>query len=261
MLNQKLLKIFYKICLLIFCSTDKCFANRLIVKIEAPPRKAFEGAKKDYLAGKSKQEAKALPTVLKARPMTSGIQVNYAGFRRYTDRSGLATFPLAGAAKNIVVAIAPEIFPRVLSGTSIDHFALWQDKKPTALDAALFEMKREKSSNDEWTWTVEAKPMPEDGKISNTAVIIQANPASIFVPTGKTTAKQKQQCLLPSIFLLDRAGIDELILGSLGKEKIDINKSAPDAKYNLLENLKGQFKNADKDKTSIQITNLPESSI
>lgn len=260
MLNRKLLKIFYKICLLFFYNTNECLANRLIVKIETAPKKAIEGAKKDYLLGKPKEESKNLPTVLKTRPITSGIQINYAGFRRYTDRSGLATFPLAGVAKNIIIVIAPEIFPRVLSGTSVDHFALWQDKKPNNPNVALFEMRREKISDDEWTWTVEAKPVPEDGKIPNTAVIIQANPESIFVPTGKTTSKQKQQCLLPSIFLLDRTGIDELILDNFGKAKIDNNKNAHDAKYNLLENLKAQSKNANKDNLSIQITNLPESS-
>jgi hypothetical protein len=261
MLNGKMFSKIISAGLLMLGSFVICGANRLIVQISPPPKKAFEAAQQDALAQSGKKSSKELPENLRARPITGGIQVNYAGARRYTEKNGRASFPLSHSAKTVLVVIAPVVYPRILSGSSVDHFALWQEAKPADVCAAMFEMRREKTAEGVWTWTVEAKTLPDDGKVANTAVIIQAAPESIFVPLGSTTSKQKQQCLLPTLFLLDRNGIDNMILTGLGDAKLDPTKDDGVVPYNSLESLREQIKNVEKDGKTVRVSNLPESSV
>lgn len=259
---------FFSFIFLIMLGFSSGFASRLIVKIEQPPQRAFDAAQRDYLATQPRniKGKKKLPAGLKRRPAASGIQVNYAGIRRFTDRSGVASFPFAssdkeGKALTIFVVVAPKVFPRVLSGATVDHFALWNEKKPAQVNACFCSMTREKTGEGEWTWSVAEKTPPEDGKIGNTAVIIQANPSSIFIPTGTIKVKQKQHCLLPSVFVLDTVNRDKMILESLGDGKISLDKSAQGASYNLLENLREQIKKVDQSGKSVSISSLPESQV
>lgn len=241
-------------------ATQNCApGSRLLVRIAPPPKKAFKLASQDFLKQSKAGPKDKLPTNLSKRPTPGGIQVRYAGYRRYTGRDGKASFPLTHSAKKVSVIVTSKVFPRILSGNTVDHFALWEGKKPAEVDAQMFEMTKEKVGEKEWTWTVEErKALPEDGKISNTAVIIQADPKSVFVPVGKSKGLDKKHHALPQIFLLDRDGIDEMILAGLGKKEI---KTPDKAKYNFFENLKERIKHEDRDGKKIKISNLPEGGV
>lgn len=233
--------------------------TRLIVRIAQPPKKAFKLAGQDFLKQSGQSPKSKLPKNLKTRPTTGGVQVRYAGYRRYTGRDGKASFPLTHTAKKVSVVIASQVYPRILSGNTVDHFALWEGKKPDKVDAVFFEMTKEKTGDKEWTWTVEQRQaLPETGNIPNTAIIIQADPESIFVPTGKYKGISKTHQVLPEIYLLDREGIDEMILKDLGKKEL---KDRDKAKYNFFQNLKEAIKHEDRDGKKIKIKSLPESAV
>jgi hypothetical protein len=230
-------------------------AQRLIVQIAKVPRDTISSVARDFSAAGSGEK---LPSFLTAPANVGGIQVNYAGNRRFTEKDGRASFVLAHNSKNITLVIATQVFPRILSGATVDHFALWDKQKPAKLNVALFELQRDKNANKGWTWTVSEKPIPEDGKIANTAIIVQANPDSIVMPLGQVNIKQKDQVLLPAMFLLDRDGVDKAILYDLGAATL--NPEQP-AKYNLLQNLRDKVTQHVKKNVIIEVRNVSDEAV
>lgn len=144
---------------------------------------------------------KRLTREFNPKSLYSGIYVAHLGQLARSSVHGQVTFPRKNTTNSLNVLITEDIKPLLINPshtTTLSGFLL----DPKARSSFYLYQLVQSPETGLLTWHVSEQALPKD-KIPNDAMIIFADPKSIFVPLGPTITQSSDNLVLPTIYALN----------------------------------------------------------
>jgi hypothetical protein len=156
-----------------------------------------------------------------AEPSLAGIPVLYGGYVNYTDKDGVAEFPLRHDAHKIYMVLTPQLKFKQLRKGTVSHMRLGPPTQADPLDifksmpTKMLKLERQQDEKKIWFWKVSEEAVPETKRISKLSAIVLVNPHNLYVPMGEIIAHHSAHMILPPAYMLGKRYNDQVLLANL----------------------------------------------
>lgn len=126
----------------------------------------------------------------------TGICCSYMGYFAVSSYNGLVEFPRKQANAQFTIIVTPIVKPIIMLGNTVHHLELLPGK-PAQLYSANY---TEDSTTRLWYWKIEPLESLNNNIVPLHAILIFADPQTIYVPQGITPVTKQLQIVLPDIY-------------------------------------------------------------
>jgi hypothetical protein len=129
---------------------------------------------------------------------TSGIFATYGGYLNISDTNGQLIFPRKKEKPQIYLIITTRLTPIVITANTIHH---WEFEAGTPTVMYKMERIKDPQTNLIYWKTESVEQLPENKVIPYDSITIFARPKYFYVPTGITLTNERNNFVLPSVYV------------------------------------------------------------